>query len=207
MAESRFVAIFSDIGGVLGTNGWDSELRFKIVKHFGCDMDEIHGRHRLMFDSYERGYMTFEQYLTKVFGGAKERDFTIEQVRDFAYAESTPWPENISFFHRVRTSNNLKLGLISNEGEGLTQHRVQKFGLRALADFLIFSYFVHMRKPDPEMWQLALNLAQVTPEETIYIDDREMFAEVAAEMGFTAIRHTSLEDTRRQLAELGLDAN
>jgi putative hydrolase of the HAD superfamily len=203
MADSHFVALFSDIGGVLGTNGWDTDLRTKIARHFGCDMDEIHSRHRLMFDSYERGYMTFEQYLNRVFCPGKW-GFTLEQIRDFAYAESTPWPQNIQLLHRVKTANNLKLGLISNEGEGLTQHRVKKFGLRELADFLIFSYFVHMRKPDLEMWRLALNLAQVSPEETIYIDDREMFAEVAAELGFTAIRHTSLEDTQRQLTELGL---
>jgi len=94
--------------------------------------------------------------------------------------------------------------LISNEGEGLTEHRVRKFGLRELADFLVFSYFVHMRKPDLEIWNLALNLAQVDPSETIYIDDREMFAEVAAEMGFTAICHVSLEKTRDRLLQLGL---
>jgi putative hydrolase of the HAD superfamily len=203
MANPKFVAVFSDIGGVLGTNGWDTELRLRIAERFRCDKEEIQARHRLMFDSYERGYMTFEQYLLRVFF-ATPRPFTIDEVRQFAYGESIPWHDNINLLRRVKAANNLKIGLISNEGEGLTEHRVRKFGLRELADFLVFSYFVHMRKPDLEIWNLALNLAQVDPSETIYIDDREMFAEVAAEMGFTAICHVSLEKTRDRLLQLGL---
>lgn len=203
MAQRRFVALFSDIGGVLGTNGWDTEIRLKVSRHFGCDTGVVQGRHRLMFDSYERGYMTFEDYLKRVFCPGKQ-EYTIEQVRDYAFEQSIPWPENLQLVQRVRSANNLKLGLISNEGEGLTEYRVKKFGLRDIADFMIFSYFVHMRKPDLEMWRLALNLAGAAPEEAIYIDDREMFADVAAELGFTAIHHESLEDTRNQLAELGL---
>ena len=62
-----------------------------------------------------------------------------------------------------------------------------------------------MRKPDLEMWRLALNLAQVSPEQSIYIDDRLMFVDIAAELGFTAIQHTSLEKTTQRLSELGLN--
>jgi putative hydrolase of the HAD superfamily len=205
MADSRFVALFSDIGGVLGTNGWDTALRLKIARQFNCDTEEIQMRHRMMFDSYERGYMTFEQYLRRVFF-ASPRDFTLDDVRQSAFNESVPWIENISLLRRIKIANGLKLALISNEGEGLTEYRARKFGLRELADFMVFSHFVHRRKPDLEMWHLALNLAQVEPAETIYIDDREIFVEVAAELGFTAIQHVSLDATRGQLQQLGLAA-
>lgn len=201
--QNNFVALFSDIGGVLGTNGWDTGVRETICDHFELDHEEIAARHRLMFDSYERGHMTFEQYLRRVFFAVPRR-FTLEQVRDLAYAQSVAWPENIAFLARVKQTNSLKLALISNEGEGITEHRVGKFKLRELADCLVISHFVHLRKPDPEIWQLALNLLQVSPSESIYIDDRPMFADCARELGFTAIRHTSLEDTAAALSALGL---
>jgi putative hydrolase of the HAD superfamily len=51
---------------------------------------------------------------------------------------------------------------------------------------------------------MALELAQASPEESIYIDDRKMFVDVAAEHGFTAIHYTSLEELGRQLSKLGL---
>ena len=203
MARLRYHVLFSDVGGVLGTNGWDTRLRRKLCEHFGMGCDDVQERHRLMFDSFERGHMRFEEYLERVFF-ARPRDFTIDDVRQFAYGESVPWPENIALLKRVKEANRLKVGLISNEGEGLTEYRVRKFGLRDVADFMIFSHFVHLRKPDREMWELGLNLAQVSPAESIYIDDREAFAAIAAEMGFTAIHHVSLEGTREKLSELGL---
>jgi putative hydrolase of the HAD superfamily len=206
MRHPRFHILYSDIGGVLGTNGWDGALRRKVALHFDIDMEEIEPRHHLMFDSYERGYMSFEDYLRSVFFG-RARDFTIEQVRDFTYEQSIPWPENIEFFQRVKQANGLKLGLISNEGRGITEHRVRKFGLRELADFMVISHCVRLRKPDPEIWQLALYLAQVKPHESIYVDDREMFANVAAGMGFAAVHHVSLENTRERLRELGLQVD
>lgn len=199
MPTRKYIALFSDIGGVIGTNGWDTELRLKISRHFGCDANEVQARHRLMFDSYERGFMTFEEYIKTVF---PDQDW--EAVRDGAYAESVPWPDNIDLLKQVKQRNGLKLAFISNEGEGLTEHRSRHFGLRTIGDFAVFSHFVHLRKPDREIWRLALHLAQVEPHESIYIDDRKMFVEVASSMGFTAVHHKSLDETRKQLEDLGL---
>jgi putative hydrolase of the HAD superfamily len=203
MPGKKLKILFSDVGGVLGTNGWDTPLRLKIAEHFHVDHPEIESRHHLMFDTYESGKMSFEDYLRAVFFGAP-RSFSVEEVRDYAYAASTPWPETIGFFRNVKRLNQLKFGIISNEGGGLTQHRVQKFGLRDLADFMIFSYFVHLRKPDRDIWRLGLNLAQAEPCECVYVDDRKMFADVAADLGFNAVHHTSLDETRTRLANLGL---
>jgi putative hydrolase of the HAD superfamily len=202
MSHDEFKLVLSDVGGVLGTNGWDSNVRRTVCQHFGLVESEIAERHRLMFDSYERGYMTFEQYLLSVFFGSP-RSFSLDEVRDLAYAQSVPWHENITFFRRVKEANRMRLGLVSNEGEGITAHRVDKFKLGELADFMIFSCCVHMRKPDRDIWQLALDLAQVRTEEALYIDDRSMFVEVAAQIGFTAIHHVSIAETSAQFSRLG----
>src|SRR5579884_3911485 len=138
MAGSRFFALYTDIGGVLGTNGWDAELRKRACAHFQIDFHSVESRHHLMFDSYERGFLSFEDYLRHVFF-ASPRSFTIEQLRHYTYDQSIAWPDNIEFFRRVKKANGLKLGVISNEGRGLTEHRIGKFGLRQLADFLVIS--------------------------------------------------------------------
>lgn len=187
----------------MGTNGWDGEVRRRVVERFRIDLAEIEPRHHLVFDSYERGYLRFEDYLRYVFFGVA-RAFSLEEIRDFTYEQSVAWPQMISFFKHVKKANGLKMALISNEGGGITEHRVGKFGLRELADFLVISHCVRLRKPDRDIWRLALNLAQAQPEEAIYIDDREMFVRVAAEMGFTAVQHVSLEATRERLRQLGL---
>jgi putative hydrolase of the HAD superfamily len=63
---------------------------------------------------------------------------------------------------------------------------------------------VHMRKPDRQIWQLTLDLAQVKPSESIYVDDRAPFAQVAADIGFAAFPHISVDATREQFQKLGL---
>jgi putative hydrolase of the HAD superfamily len=203
MSATNFQIVFSDIGGVLGTNGWGSDLRAKVVSHFNLDGAIIDKRHHLMFDSYERGFLTFEQYLQYVFF-EEPRPFALATLRDFIYTGSIPWPDSIELFHQVKRANQIKLALISNEGQGITEYRMEKFGLPALADFIIVSHYVHLRKPDAQIWELALNLAQVKVENAIYVDDREIFVRRAADLGFTAFQHVSVEQTRKQFEKLGL---
>lgn len=203
MSSTRFQVLFSDIGGVLGNNGWDSALRRRVCERFGILPEEIDGRHKLLFDSFERGHVRFDEYLETVFF-SRPRDFTVADLREFVYEASTPWPENILFFKEVKRLNDLHVALISNEGQGITENRIRKFGLKHLADFIVMSHFTGMRKPDPAIWKLALNLASVDAQDSIYIDDREVFAEISATMGFTAIHHTSLDTTRLKLIEIGL---
>jgi putative hydrolase of the HAD superfamily len=203
MAEPRYRVLYSDIGGVLGTNGWDSNIRHDVCLKFNVAPDEIDKRHQLMFDSFERGFMKFEEYLRWVFFSSP-RTFSLEALRDYVFGASIPWPQNIALFQQVRKANGLKFGLISNEGQGITEHRMNAFGLREVADFIVVSHCVHMRKPDKQIWQLALDLAQATPDQCIYVDDREMFVNVAAAMGFTAFQHVDLDSTREKFARLGL---
>ncbi len=61
-----------------------------------------------------------------------------------------------------------------------------------------------MRKPDEEIYRLALDIAQVAPEEVVYIDDRKMFVEVAENLGLKGVHHTGYQSTLGLLASYGL---
>jgi putative hydrolase of the HAD superfamily len=54
------------------------------------------------------------------------------------------------------------------------------------------------------MYQLALDLAQVDPQEVVYIDDQRLFVEVAESLGLHGIHHTSYASTRAALAAFDL---
>jgi putative hydrolase of the HAD superfamily len=98
----------------------------------------------------------------------------------------------------------LKIAAVSNEGRELTVQRVGKFDLGSFIDFFVCSCFVNLRKPDPAIYQMALGLLQIDAEEAVYIDDRELFVEVAAECGIRGIHHTETASTEKQLAAFGL---
>ena len=71
-------------------------------------------------------------------------------------------------------------------------------------DFFVSSCFVHYRKPDEDIYRIALDISQAKPEQVVYIDDREMFVEIARGLGITGIIHTSHDATRKSLEGLGI---
>lgn len=195
--------LFLDIGGVLLTNGWDSDARKLAADKYGLDYPEMDHRHHLTFDTYETGKLSLDEYLNRVVFYQK-RPFSRGEFKDFIFAQSRPYPEMIELVCSLKARFGLKVAVVSNEGRELTVYRIHKFGLGAFVDFFVSSSFVHYRKPDTDIYRIALDLAQVEPAEVAYIEDRALFVEVARSLGIRGIQHTSYEATRAALAELGL---
>ncbi len=196
-------ALFVDIGGVLATNGWDTESREASVEHFGLDAHLIDSRHRLMFELFETGKISWKQYLDRVVFNVP-RPFTEEEFTSFVLAHSRAYPDMIELVRRVKQNHRLKVVVVSNEGRELTEYRLKLLNLYAIADIFVCSCFVRLRKPDTDIFKMACDLAQVAPEEVVYLEDRQMFVEVAASLGIRGIVVRGVDNTRAALAELGL---
>jgi putative hydrolase of the HAD superfamily len=203
MSSPAITTIFLDIGNVLLTNGWDRKMRQAAAEKFGLDADEMNERHHLTFDTYEEGKLSLDDYLKRLVF-FEERPYTPEDFKAFMFAQSQPKPEMIDLITRLKARYGLKVATVSNEGRELTIYRIKKFNLKSFVDFFISSCFVHIRKPDEDLYRLALDCAQVHPDQGVYVDDRVMFVEVAHGLGLRGIHHTGVDSTRGALAELGL---
>ena len=178
MTEDKAGALFLDIGNVLLTNGWDHTMRQRAAQKFALDYEEMNERHHLTFDTYEEGKLSLAEYLGRVVF-YRPRSFSPQDFRDFIFAQSKPKLDMIQLVQELKQRYGLKTAAVSNEGRELTLYRVKKFELGSFIDFFISSCFVHLRKPDEDMYRLALDCAQVEAEQVVYIDDRPMFVEVA----------------------------
>jgi putative hydrolase of the HAD superfamily len=194
--------LFLDIGGILLTNGWDHTMRQKAAESFDLDYREMNERHHLTFSTYEQGKINLDEYLSRVVFH-QERSFSRQDFKDFMYAQSKSRPEVIGLVRALKTRYPLRIAAISNEGRELTIYRIRKFALGDFMDFFVCSCFVHYRKPDEDIYRLALDIAQVEPENSLYIEDRPMFVEVARSLGINGIVHTDLENTRAALESFG----
>jgi putative hydrolase of the HAD superfamily len=203
MDEPRISALFLDVGGVLLTNGWGRHARAAAAQHFDLDEDEMDERHHLTFDTYEEGKLTLDQYLARVVFHT-QRSFSREDFRAFMFAQSRPHEDMLELVEGLKTRYKLRLVAVSNEGRELTEHRIRTFKLDRLFDSFVASCFVHFRKPDSDMYRVALDVAQVPAERVVYIDDRLMFVQVARSLGLHAIHHTGSDGTRAALAAYGL---
>jgi putative hydrolase of the HAD superfamily len=194
-----------DVGGVLGTNGWGRESRKAAAETFGLDLAEMDQRHHLTFDTYEAGKLSLEGYLDRIVF-YEPRPFTKAKFTEFMLSRSQPYPEMLSFITRLKEKFRLRIVVVSNEARELTLHRVDSFGLKKFVDAFIFSCFVHLRKPDVDIFRLALDVSLVSPDRVLYIDDRPMFVEAAHTLGIRGIVHDAknLAATVDKLASFGL---
>ena len=195
--------LFVDVGEVLLTNGWDHHARRRAARHFGLDWAEMEERHRLVFETHEEDKLSFEEYLGWVVFYEK-RTFSRAQFRRFWFEQSKPYPKMLQLIRQLKAKYSLKVVVVSNESRAVNAYRIGKFKLDAFVDTFVSSCFVGMRKPDSDIFRLALDLAQAKPSQVLFIDNTAMFIQVAERLGIQGIFHTDYTTTCAKLASFGL---
>jgi len=195
--------VFFDIGGVLGTNGWDREQRTAASRHFQLDageLEELHGEGVAML---EQGRVSLDEYLrTTVF--YRPRAFSPEQFKTFMLAQSAPFQESIDLARSLARSGRYRLMTINNESAELNVHRLEHFGLRDIFVAFFSSCWLGMLKPARRIYEVALAISQAEPAASVFIDDRERNLEPARDLGMQTIRFTDASRLRQELAQLGV---
>jgi putative hydrolase of the HAD superfamily len=200
---TTITCVFLDIGGVLLTDGWDRDARKRAAANFKLELAEMEDRHHLTFDTYEEGKLTLEEYLGRVVFYQK-RPFTRDRFRRFMFAQSKPYPEMMELAARLKVRHGLKIAVVSNEGRELNAYRIRKFKLDGFVDFFVSSCFVHIRKPDADIFRLALDIAQTPARQVVYIENTPMFVQTAEGLGIRSILHTDYRSTCAKLVSFGL---
>ena len=201
--KNPITTLFLDIGGVLLSNGWGHESRKAAADFFKLNYNDMQDRHKLTMVTYEEGKLTLSEYLNRIVFYQK-RPFTLSQFREFMFAQTTPYLEMIEFIQQLKEKYPLKIAVVNNEARELNEYRIKKFKLNKFVDFFISSCFVHFRKPDADIFRIALDIAQVPAEHVVYIEDMQMFVEVAEDLGIRGIQHKDFLTTSKSLASMGL---
>jgi len=205
MVNSTLVTtLFVDIGGVLLTDGWGHTFRKLAVKEFKLNLEELEDRHGTTFETFEIGKLTLKEYLNLVVF-YHPRSFTRTQFQKFMFSLSESDSKMIGLIRQLKAKYGLKIVVVSNESRELNAHRIQKFRLNEFVDSYISSCYVGLRKPDADIFRLALDVVQVSAEQVVYIENTQMFVQIAEGMGIRGIWHTDYKSTREKLASFGLE--
>lgn len=201
MKDADIKVLFFDVGGILLTNGWGHESRHEAAEKFKIDYKEVDALHNFIFNVYEIGSITLDEYLdTVVFN--HPREFVREDFKEFIYSQSVELPNMLAWLKDWKKDCGFRIISINNEGKELNDYRVQKFKLHECFDAFVSSCEVKLRKPDPRIFELAMGIAQVKPSQCVYFDDRLMFSNAAKRLGMQAYQHTSFEETKVILERL-----
>jgi putative hydrolase of the HAD superfamily len=189
--------VLFDIGGVLGTNGWDREQRAAAVERFALDADDFQYRHEETVGALEAGMIDLHEYLdVTVF--SSPRDFSRDDFKSFMFEQSKPWPDSIAVARSLAESG-VRLATLNNEGEALNVHRIQKFGLCDIFPVFFTSCWLGVRKPTQAIYTRVLGMTQTDPARTVFVDDRAQNLSPAAALGMKTIHFQSAEQLRTDL--------
>lgn len=190
-----------DIGGVLLTNGWGHESRQKAARVFDFDYEEMNTLHNFIYNIFEIGSISLDEYLDTVVFHCP-RNFTKTKFKEFMHAQSVELPDMLSWIKSWKKRTELSVYALSNENRELNDFRIKTFQLHEVFDGFFSSCYLGFRKPDPRIYEKALEIVQVSAEQSIYFDDRPMLVNAATKLKINAVQHRKFEETKSILENL-----
>ncbi len=196
MTEIRH--IFFDIGGVLGSNGWDREERQRACERFDLDRDDFQWRHEEVVGEWEEGRITLDEYLDVAIFHT-DRKFSRADFVDFMHSQSVPEESTISIARELARNERYTLMTLNNESAELNVYRIEKFGISQIFEAFITSCWLGVRKPIRRFYSRALGIAHCEPASALFIDDRQQNLIPASSLGMNVILYKSAAQLRSDL--------
>lgn len=197
--------LFWDVGGVLLTNGWDRSARARAVERYRLEGSEFEERHEQVVADFETGCLTLEEYLQRtVF--YRSRLFRRDEFVQFMLAQSQAKPETVALARALAEKRRYLMATLNNESSELNQFRIRRFALGDCFTVFFSSCYLGVRKPAESFYRRALQLTQRGPGQCVFIDDRALNLECAAQLGIHTIHFRDVETLRADLARLGIHA-
>jgi putative hydrolase of the HAD superfamily len=201
--QTSIKGLLVDVGGVLLSNSWDEQMRENAARVFKYDFDEANSRHHDALDSFERGLLSLDEYLSYTIFH-KDRPFSKEQFKEHMLTQSRALPRMREYLAALKEACGICVVIVSNDVREFTEYRINKFSLKNCADIFVCSCFVGVRKPSAQIYKIALDVSHLQPQEVLYIEDRRSFVQAASLLHIAGIQHTNYENTKKFLEEHGL---
>ncbi len=139
-------------------------------------------------DLFERGRLTLDEYLDRtVFAIASPKTVSREEFVGFIRSCSRPLGHALDVLADFRRDHSVRCFALNNESREMNDYRIETFGLRDRFDGFLSSCYLGLRKPEPAIYRLALEIAGAHPAESLMIDDRAPNLEPASALGMQTL--------------------
>ena len=175
-------------------NEFHKQLRLhgltRTIESFAKSCDQFFGKSEPT--PRQHSMTVFEQRIQNLCANLK-LDLTAEDITEIANKIAGAWQKHIRLdaaaLHVLQTlQRSKKLALISNFDHPPHVHSVlRKLGLTHFFDSVVISAEVGIKKPDPRIFDSALEQTGMKPEEVVYVGDTEDDTEAARAAGIVPI--------------------
>lgn len=201
-------AVFFDFGGVLlqhadGVDHKELEAIHELPERTLLECVYIESR----YVDHQVGACTEEEWIESVIAALAKRlgRTKAEEIWSaFEQAERQLNPDMISLVQRLREAG-YKVGIVSNTTPGMEERLRERFPLLLeIFHDIIGSGDVQLAKPDPRIWQLAMERLGVAPGESVFADDMRSYAAAARDLGMHGFHFTGYEQFVTDLDSIGV---
>lgn len=181
---SHFTTVLFDWGGVVADDPGD-EFLSKLLYNLGATDTQVQEIFKIYMKRFMRGQISEAEYWQEL------RDAYGFAIHDTISEEFKRWKgldANADILQLIQDCkrNGLHVGLLSNVIEP-TYNVLESAGYYAQFDTITASCKVGFTKPEPEIYQIALQKAGATAQETLFIDDKQYCLDGAAALGIHTI--------------------
>jgi putative hydrolase of the HAD superfamily len=198
----------SDFGGVLTTPLQAGFLAYQeesgvsleeLGKAMGLAADE-HGVHPLF--ALERGEITEGEFRARI-EPHLEAGFDLARLRALYFEHLQPNARMIAYVRELRGRGARAALLTNNVREWEPLWRAKLPEIDELFEVVVDSAFVGLRKPDPAIYALTLELlGGVSAEQCVFVDDLDVNCEAARALGMATVRFESAEQAIPEIDRL-----
>jgi len=193
-------AIFFDLGGVLLRTEFQAP-RQQLAERLGIEYDDLV---KIVFDgdSHHKatvGEISSDEHWTSIMKRLKRPASELAAIRHEFFAGDILDRTLLDYLRSLR--GKYKTGLISNAWGDLREFILREKFDDAF-DKMIISAEVGAAKPEPKIFQIALEQFGVKPNEAVFVDDFLINIEGCEKVGMKGIHFKDSETTLQQLKEL-----
>jgi putative hydrolase of the HAD superfamily len=158
--------------------------------------------------AYDEGKLTGIEFWQKI---VRDGELALENsaIEDLNLWDARMWTtqnDAMLAWQLALKERGILTAILSNMGDNVLANMKREFNWLSRFDVLVWSYQLKMAKPDPAIYRHVLKELGTRPEETLFIDDRQVNIDAANAMGFKGVLFTDIDRLRADLVARGLDA-
>ncbi len=199
MQQNSINTIFFDVGGVLSVDFIEKKI-LDLARKYHVPPDALMAAKKKYRPLADLGQISDQEFwilaLHEIDVNATEVDWNLD-----AYVQAI---EGVREVAEELKMNGYAVAILSNDSRELGEKRRRTFGYDALFQDVIISYEHGLVKPDPPIYELALQRLNVSAEQSVIIDDRLENVNGGERVGMRGILFKNTMQLKDELIHLGL---
>jgi len=199
-------AVVFDYGLVL-TGPPDPEAYANLLRITGLPSDRLESYYWTDRQACDEGKLTGLAYWQKLVRAAG-LDLSPSAIEELNLWDARLWTSQndaMLAWQQQLKQRGFLTAILSNMSDNVLANMKKELDWLSRFDVLVWSFQLHMAKPDPEIYRYVLKELGTRPEETLFLDDRPVNVEAAIALGIKSLRFTDVDQLRTDLIAQGLE--